>query len=45
MAKTICWIKQKKTVEVERNGDKDGKLLYKLMVNAVHGTNNAKLEK
>ena len=36
MAKTICWFQytQKKS---RKNGDKDGKELYKLMNNAVYG--------
>ena len=37
MAKTICWIQHKKRIEAEKNGDKDGKALYKLMNNAVYG--------
>ena len=32
MAKTICWIQHSK-----KNGEKDGKALYKLMDNAVYG--------
>ena len=34
MAKKICWIQNAKKIEVETNGDKDGKALYKLMNNA-----------
>ena len=40
MAKTICWIQhthtQKKRIEAEKNGDIDGKALYKLTNNAVY---------
>ena len=36
MAKTICWIQQKRT-EAEKNGDKDGKALYKSINNAAYG--------
>ena len=37
MSKTICWIQHKKKIEGEKYGNKDGKALYKLMVNAVYG--------
>ena len=38
MAKTICWIQHthKKRIEAEKNGDIDGKALYKLTNNAVY---------
>ena len=36
MVKTICWIQHKKN-QPENNGDKNGKVLYKLMNNAVYG--------
>ena len=37
MAETICWIQhKKKRIEAEKNGDKDGKALFKLMNNAVY---------
>ena len=29
----------------QKNGDRDGKALYKLMTNDVYGKNNGKLEK
>ena len=34
---TICWIKTQKRIEAEKNGDKNGKELHKLMNNAVYG--------
>ena len=37
MAKTICKLNTQKRIEAEKNGDKDGKALYKLMNNAVYG--------
>ena len=37
MAKTICWIQHKKRTEADKNGDKDGKALYKLMNHVVYG--------
>ena len=45
------WLKQyvefntQKRIEAEKNGDKDGKALYKLMNNAVYGKKNRKLKK
>ena len=45
------WLKQyvefntQKRTEAEKNGDKDGKALYKLMNNTVYGKNNGKLNK
>ena len=45
------WLKQyvefntQKKTEAEKNGDKDGKALDKLMNNAVYGKNNKKLQK
>ena len=37
MAKIICWIQHnKKRIKAEKNGDKDGKALYKLVGNAVY---------
>ena len=35
MAKTLCWIQP--TQKIEKNSDKEGKALYKLMNNAVYG--------
>ena len=35
-AKAIYWIQHKKRIEAEKNGDKDGKALYKLTNNAVY---------
>ena len=35
MATTIRCIQHKKRIETEKNGDKDGKALYKLMKSAV----------
>ena len=35
----------KKRIEGEKNGDKDGKALYKLVNNAIYKKNNRKLEK
>ena len=40
MAKTIRRIYQAQKIEAEKNGDKDGKLFYKLMNNAVKLINN-----
>ena len=37
MAKTTCWIQYIKKNKTEKNGDKDGKALHKLMNNAVYG--------
>ena len=38
MTKTICWIQHtQKRIEAEKCGDKDGKVLYKLMNNGVYG--------
>ena len=38
MAKAICWIQHtQKRIEVEKNGDKDGKALHKLMNSAAYG--------
>ena len=37
MAEAICWIQYTKTTEAGKNGDKDGKALYKLMNNVVYG--------
>ena len=37
MVKTIHWIQNSKTTETEINKDKDGKVLHKLMNNAIHG--------
>ena len=37
MVKTIYWIQHKKGKEAEKNNDKDGKPLYKLMNNATYG--------
>ena len=37
MTKTICRIQHKKRIEAEKNGDKDGKELYKLMNIAAYG--------
>ena len=36
MAKT-CWIQHKKRIEAEKSGEKDGKVLYKLMNNVAYG--------
>ena len=33
----MYWIQHKKSVEAEKNGDKDGKALYKLMNNTIYG--------
>ena len=37
MVKTIYWIWHTKIIEAEKNNDKDGKALYKLMNNAIYG--------
>ena len=37
MAKTICQCQYTKKNRSRKNGDKDGKALYKLMNNAVYG--------
>ena len=37
MIKTIYWIWQTKIIEAQKNNDKDGKALYKLMNNAIYG--------
>ena len=37
MVKTIYWILHKKGIETEKNNSKDGKVLYKLMSNAMYG--------
>ena len=37
MAIAICWIQQTKKNRSRKNGDKDGKAIYKLMKNAVYG--------
>ena len=37
MAKTICWIPHTKKNRSKKNGDKDGKTLYKLMHNSAYG--------
>ena len=37
MAKTICWCQYTQKKEAEKNGDKNGKELYKLMNNAAYG--------
>ena len=34
-----------KRIEAEKNNDKDGKALHKLMSNAIYGKNNGKLKK
>ena len=36
MTKTICWIQHTKKNRSRKNGDKNGKELYKLMNNAVY---------
>ena len=36
MFKTIYWIQHTKRIEEEKNNDKDGKAMYKLMNNAMH---------
>ena len=36
MAKTVSWIQHIKKNRSRKNGDKDGKALYKLMNNAVY---------
>ena len=41
MAKTICWIQDTKRTEVENN---DGKVLHKLLNNAVYGKTMENLE-
>ena len=38
MVKTIYWIQH--TKRIEKNNDRDGKALYKLMNNATHGKCN-----
>ena len=40
MVKTIYWIQHTKRIETEKNNDRDGKALYKLMNNATHGKYN-----
>ena len=40
MVKTIYWIQHTKRIETEKNNDRDGKALYKLMNNATHGKCN-----
>ena len=37
IAKTLCWIQHTKKNRSRKNGEKDGKALYKLMNNAVYG--------
>ena len=37
MAKTICCIQHTKRIEAEKNDDEDGKVLYKLMNDALYG--------
>ena len=37
MAKTVCWIHHIKKNRSKKKGDKDGKVLYKLMNNVVYG--------
>ena len=37
--------KTQERIEAEKNGDKDGKALYKLINNAVYGKNNGKFKK
>ena len=41
MAKTICWIQDTKRTEAENN---DGKVLHKLLNNAVYGKTMENLE-
>ena len=40
MVKTIYWIQHTKRIETEKNNDRDGKALYKLVNNATHGKYN-----
>ena len=40
MVKTIYWIQHTKRIETEKNNDRDGKALYKLTNNAMHGKYN-----
>ena len=37
MVKTIYSVQHKKRIEAEKNNDKDGKALHKLMNNAIYG--------
>ena len=37
MAKSICWTQLAKKIEAEKNGDRDGKALHKLIKNSVYG--------
>ena len=37
MVKTIYWIQHKKRTELEKNTDKDGKALSRLINNAIYG--------
>ena len=37
MVKTIHWISHTKKYTSRKNGDKDGKAVYKLMNNAIYG--------
>ena len=37
MAKTIWWIQHTQKNKTRKNGEKDGKALYKLMNNALYG--------
>ena len=45
MVKTMYWLNTQKRIEAQKNGDKHGKALYKLMNNAVYKKSNGKLEK
>ena len=43
MDKTICWIQQTKKNKNRKNGDKNGKVFYNLINNAVYGKTMGKL--
>ena len=43
MAKMICWIQHIKKNRSQKNSDKDGKALHKLMNNTVYGKTMEKL--